>query len=108
MKDLTGSLRAWIDVGTPSAERLHRASKVAPRVAVYVHKEHTQWLAGLLAAKIHRADALVIRAIDRTLIGALIEALDRRMSFALAVADDELFVSLDGQTLSGAVTRLSL
>jgi uncharacterized protein YaeQ len=34
VKDLTGSLRAWIDVGTPSAERLHRASKVAPRVAV--------------------------------------------------------------------------
>jgi uncharacterized protein YaeQ len=108
VKDLTGSLRAWIDVGTPSAERLHRASKVAPRVAVYVHKEHTQWLAGLPAAKIHRADALVIRAIDRTLIAALVDALDRRMSFALAVADDELFVSLDGQTLSGAVTRLSL
>jgi uncharacterized protein YaeQ len=107
VKDLTGSLRAWIDVGTPSAERLHRASKVAPHVAVYVHKEHTQWLAGLPAAKIHRADALVIRAIDRTLIAALIDALDRRMSFALAVADGELFVSLEGQTLSGAVTRLS-
>ena len=108
VKDLTGSLRAWIDVGTPSADRLHRASKAAPRVAVYVHKEHTQWLAGLPAAKIHRADALVIRAIDRPLIAAMIDVLDRRMSFALAVADDELFVSLEGHTLSGAVTRLSL
>src|SRR5215203_1343586 len=58
VRDLTGVLRAWIDVGTPSAERLHRASKVAPRVVVYIHKEHAQWLAGIAAAKIHRADAL--------------------------------------------------
>ena len=56
VRDLTGTLRAWIDVGTPSVERLHRASKAAPRVAVYVHKEHRQWLAELRAAKIHRAE----------------------------------------------------
>ena len=31
VKDLTGSLRAWIDVGTPSAERLHRASQKSLR-----------------------------------------------------------------------------
>ena len=31
VKDLTGALRAWIDIGTPDAERLHRASKAAPR-----------------------------------------------------------------------------
>ena len=54
MRDLTGTLRAWIDVRTPSVERLHRASKAAPRVAVYVHKEHRQWLAEL-RREIHRA-----------------------------------------------------
>src|ERR1700760_2762277 len=27
VRDLTGALRVWIDVGAPSAERLHRASK---------------------------------------------------------------------------------
>ena len=108
IRDLTGSLRAWIDVGTPSADRLHRAAKVAPRVVVYVHKEYTQWLAGLSSARIHRADAMVIRAFDRGLIAGLTAALERRMSFALAVADAELFLSLEGQTLSGAVSVLSL
>ena len=39
VRDLTGRLRAWIDVGTPSPDRLHRAAKLAPRVAVYVHKD---------------------------------------------------------------------
>ena len=30
IKDLQGSLRAWVEVGTPSADRLHKASKASP------------------------------------------------------------------------------
>src|ERR1700684_4216548 len=37
--DPTGVLLAWIDVGSPSAERLHKAAKAARRVAVYTHVE---------------------------------------------------------------------
>ena len=29
VRDLTGTLKAWIDVGTPDAGRLHKASKLA-------------------------------------------------------------------------------
>jgi uncharacterized protein YaeQ len=108
VRDLTGRMSVWIDVGTPSAERLHRASKAAPRVAVYVHKDHAQWLASLRGAKIHRADTLTLRAFDRRLIAALVEMLDRRMAFALSVADDELLVAFDDRNLSGTTTRLVL
>lgn len=108
VRDLTGAMRAWIDVGTPSADRLHRASKGAPRVVVYIHREYTQWLAGLAAAKIYRSEALELRAIDRALVAQLTARLDRRMSFALAASDGEIFVSFADQTLSGKVTRLSL
>jgi len=30
VRDLTGRMRAWIDVGAPEAARLHRAGKAAP------------------------------------------------------------------------------
>src|SRR5579862_8826707 len=33
VRDLTGALRAWIEVGSPDALRLHRAAKAVPRVA---------------------------------------------------------------------------
>ena len=46
VRDLTGRLVSWIDVGTPSPERLHRAAKLAPRVVVYVHKDHSAVAAG--------------------------------------------------------------
>jgi hypothetical protein len=45
---------------------------------------------------------------DLQLIRALASRLDRRMSFALTVADRELFVAFADGTLSGRMTRLEL
>jgi len=108
VRDLTGAYRAWIEIGTPEPERLHRASKAAPRVAVYVQKDPSQWLARLSGERIHRSDALELWAIDRGLLDRLAAALERRMTFALAISDRELFVALGSDTLSGHVTRLAL
>jgi uncharacterized protein YaeQ len=108
VRDLTGALLAWIDVGTPAADRLHRASKAAPRVVVYVHKEHRQWLQQLAAAPIHRRDALELQAFDRAFVAGMAARLERRVSFALSIADRELFASFSDATVSGAITRLHL
>jgi uncharacterized protein YaeQ len=107
VRDLTGTLAAWIDIGTPDAARLHRASKLAPRVAVYVHKDPAQWLRALAGERIHRADALELYAIDRTLIAALVARLERRMAFALSINDRELFLSIADATLTGLVRKVS-
>jgi uncharacterized protein YaeQ len=108
VRDLTGKLLAWIDVGTPSPERLHRASKGSPRVTVYIHKDHVQWLADLTSARIHRADALELYALDRKFVAQMVERLERRMSFALSVAGGELFVAFADGTISGRVMRLAV
>jgi uncharacterized protein YaeQ len=104
--DLTGAIRAWIDVGTPDAARLHKASKSAPRVAVYTHKDPAQFLKQLAGAKIHRSDALELYALDRTLVLQLVARLDRRVAFSMSVNDRELYVSIGSENLSGKVTRL--
>jgi uncharacterized protein YaeQ len=108
VRDATGALLVWIDVGTPAAERLHRAAKVAPRVVVYVHKDPRQWLRQLQGSTIHRRDALELRVFDRGLIDGVVSRLERRMSFAVSIAEDELFISLAGATVSGAVKPLRL
>lgn len=108
IRDATGSMQAWIDIGTPAADRLHRASKAVPRVAVYIHREAQQWLAGLAGAKIHRAHELQLFAVDRTLIASCAARLDRRMSLAVAISGQELFVSFADTTYQGALTRLSV
>jgi uncharacterized protein YaeQ len=108
VRDLTGTLEAWIDIGVPDAARLHKASKAAPRVAVYTHKDPRTLLKALAGEKIHRAESLELYAIDRALIGDLVARLDRRMRMELSVTDRHLFVTLDGETFSGEVVRLAL
>ena len=107
IRDLTGALLAWIDVGTPDADRLHRASKLAPRVAVYTHKDPAQWLRGLAGQRIHRAASLELYAIDRALIGQLAARLERRVAFALSIDERELSVSISDATLSGQVRSMA-
>jgi uncharacterized protein YaeQ len=103
VRDLTGRVQAWIDVGTPSPERLHKATKVAARVVVYVHKPAQQWLAALGDARIHRAEEIELLLIDPALIAQIVARLTRRVSFALAVADRELFAAFTDATVSGMV-----
>ena len=105
VRDLTGALRVWVEVGTPDAERLHRAAKAADRVVVYTHKDPAQFLRQLAGARIHRIEALELYSIDRGLIGALAERLDRRMAFSLSVSDRDLYLSIGLDTLTGGVTR---
>jgi len=107
IRDPTGTIMAWIDVGTPAAARLHKASKAAGRVAVYTHKDPAQFLKQLADERIHRAEALELYAIDRTLVGALVARLERRVAFSVSVTDRELYISIGTDTLTGAVVRLN-
>ena len=103
VRDLTGVLQAWIDIGAPDAARLHKAAKAAPNVAVYVHRDPDQLLTKLAGERIHRADALRVCAVDRDLLAAFVERLDRRMDFDLAISDRTIYLSLGDETLTGAV-----
>lgn len=108
VRDLTGATRAWIEVGAPDPQRLHRASKAAPRVAVYAFKDPAPWLRTLAGARIHRAEALEVYALDRDLVGALAERLGRRVAIDVSVTDRHLYVTVGGETLEGAVGRLAV
>ena len=107
IRDLTGAMTVWIDIGTPDAARLHKASKAASRVAVYTHKDPAQFLRQLEGEKIHRAAALELYAIDRALVAALVSRLERRVAFSVSLTDRELFVSIGEDTLTGSIVRLS-
>jgi uncharacterized protein YaeQ len=108
VRDLTGVLRAWIDVGAPEAARLHRASKAAPRVAVYTHKDAGQLAARLSLERIHRIEALELYALDREWLAALATKLARRMEFSLTVAERHVYLSLGEETLPCVIERIAV
>lgn len=108
VRDLTGALQLWVEVGSPDAGRLHRASKASPRVAVYTHKDPAFLVRQWSSERIHRAAELELYGFDRGFLAGLVERLQRRTSFTLSVTDRHLFLTVDGRTLSGAVERFPL
>jgi uncharacterized protein YaeQ len=85
VRDLTGKLTAWIEVGLPSWERLHRGI--------------TQVLAELNGHGIHRAADIPVIELDRGFVTALAESLDRRSTMSLSVTEGTLYVEHDGRHL---------
>jgi uncharacterized protein YaeQ len=105
VRDLTGRLRTWIDIGAPDAARLHRASKAADRVVVYSHRDMTQLLPQWAGHRIHRAASIDVYAVDRMLVDALAARLERRMACALTITERQLYVAFDSVTFEGTLTR---
>ena len=108
VRDLTGVLQAWIEIGTPDADRLHRAAKAAPRVVVYAHRGLDALITRLGNERIHRAREIRLRAVDPELLSDLVARLDRRMSLDLTVSDQTLYVSVGDETLTGVMKERRL
>ena len=108
IRDLTGRITTWIDIGTPDAARLHKAAKSGARVVVYTHKSPEPYLKQLAGEKIHRSEELELYSMDRALVAALAARLDRRVAFSVSITDRELYLSIGTDTLTGATTRLTM
>ena len=105
VRDPAGRYKAWIEIGSPDADRLHKAAKTAERVAVYTHKDPASLLRRLEGERIHRAAEIPIWSPDRGLLAGLVALLDRRLTLHLSVAGRELYVDVGGKTFSGSLTE---
>lgn len=108
VRDMTGSIRSWIEIGVPDAARLHKAGKASPRVVVYTHKDPSLLVRHLSGERIHRVGNLELYAVDRGLVSDLVERLERRMVFDLSVNDRHLYVTLGEENLSGVIVPFGL
>jgi uncharacterized protein YaeQ len=108
IRDLTGKLETWIEIGTPDSARLHKASKAAARMVVYCHKEGSQWLKGLAAAALPRAEDIELYIFDRAFIGDMVSRLERRVAFSMSVNDREIYLSIGNDNLTTKIARLRL
>ncbi|WP_345752501.1 YaeQ family protein [Microbacterium rhizophilus] len=103
VRDLTGAVTAWIEVGAPDADRLHHGSKLAARTVVYTHREPAKLLASWAGKRIHRADELVLRSFDAGFVDGAVAAVERRNTLTVSVTEGQLYLELNGATLSSAV-----
>lgn len=106
VRDATGLLLAWIDVGSPSAERLHKAAKAARRVAIFTHSD----LGPLRreAEGIHKAANIEVFRIDPDLLEGLESRIQRNASLEITRSEGVLYVTVEGEVLEGPIDRTFL
>jgi len=103
VRDLTGRVTAWIEVGAPDDARLHYGSKLADRVIVYTHRDPAKVLAPWAGRRIHRAEDIVLRSFDPGFVDAAVALLERRNTMTLSVTEAQLYLDLNGAALTSRI-----
>jgi uncharacterized protein YaeQ len=103
IRDLTGAVTAWIEVGAPDAERLHHGSRLAERTAVYTHRDPAKVIAAWSGKRIHNVEALEVFSFESSFISDAVALLERRSTVSLTVTEGQLYLDLNGTTLSTTV-----
>ena len=108
VRDPTGTLRVWIDVGAPTAERLHKASKAAQRVALFTSTDLRQLRKEAASRPIHKVEAIDVWPLDTALLDAIEAKLGRTTKMDLTRNDGHLYITIDATTIEGPLERVSL
>ena len=105
-RDLRGDLVAWIEIGSPSPDRVHKASKAAPRVVIYAWKNPEQLADAIRERKVHRDPELY--ALPPELLDGVAGTLDRTNKWDLAVTGGTLYLTVRDTLFEGNVTRVAI
>jgi uncharacterized protein YaeQ len=105
--DLRGDLQAWIEVGVPSTDRLHRASKTGARIVIYTWKAPEELAREIAEAKVHRAAAIEIQVLEPAFLDAIVATLDRNNRWSLSISGGSLYLDAGGKSFEGAVARVT-
>jgi uncharacterized protein YaeQ len=107
-RDLRGDWVAWIEIGSPSPDRLHKATKLAPRVVVYAWKSPEELAAAIVERGVFGADRIELCALDPAFLDAAAATLDRVNRWDLAVSGGSLYLTIGGALLESAVGRVPI
>ncbi len=107
-RDLRGDWLAWIEIGSPSADRLHKASKLAPRVVVYAWKQIDQLVAAIAERKVHRADRLELLSLPPEFLDGVAATLDRINKWDLSVTGGALYLTIGEKLFECSPERITV
>src|SRR4051812_25337736 len=104
-RDLRGDLIAWIEIGSPTPDRLHKAAKACRRVVVYTWKSAAQLAEAIAERKVHRGDTIEIRELDPAWLDRVTGTLDRNNKWDLSVTGGAVYLTIRDELFETTVTR---
>ncbi len=108
VRDPTGQLLEWIEIGAPSADRLHRATRMARRVALFTSAALPQLQREAASRAIPRLESIEVYTLAGAFLDAIDPKVDRNSKLELVRTDGLLYVTVGGEVIEGALGRGSL
>ena len=103
VRDLTGRLTTWIEVGAPDAERLHFGSRLADRTTVYTHRDPEKVIAAWSGKRVHQLEQITVQSFDQGFLDAAVAVLERRNTLTVSVVEGQLYLDFNGVTSSSDI-----
>jgi len=104
-RDLRGDLVAWIEIGSPTPDRLHKAAKATRRVVVYTWKSVAQLADAIAERKVHRAEHIELKELDAAWLDRVTTTLDRNNAWDLSVTGGAIYLTINGELFETSVAR---
>lgn len=107
-KDNNGSFDLWIEIGNPSAKKLHKVSKTAQRVKVYTYKNPKPLVDDINNESVHRAAEIEIYAFDAKFLKALEATLQKNNKWSLLHQDGHIDISIGDLGIATDLAHIKL
>jgi uncharacterized protein YaeQ len=109
MRTLDGRLQCWVEIGTPSVDRLHKAAKAAPRVVVVTQHDPALLRQEIRGKKVHRVEDIELYAPEPGFLDAIaVHIGERGCALDVTISEGELYVTAGGAALQTNIARLLL
>lgn len=107
LADSRGGYALWIEVGSPSARRVHKASKASQRVRVYTYKNPEALVRELEGEGIYKPEAVEIFSFSANFLSELEAQVLRDNSWTLVHNEGSLMINIGDESIEGEVHRHS-
>jgi len=108
VKDLTGTIKLWIDTGQPDDTRLRKACGRAAQVVLVCYSSSCEVWWKLIESKLARLSNLTILQVPAETSQALAALAERNMQLQCMVQDGEVWVSTDAARVPVHLQRLKV
>lgn len=105
VKNPMGGIKLWVEIGNPSARRLHKASKGADHVKVYTYKDPQVLLNEINSEDVYRKDELEIYSIPSDFLDSLEKTMNKENRWTVINNDGVLMVNGENFDLQCEIKR---
>ncbi len=109
MAGIHGSIALWIEIGNPSAKKLHKGAKASSSVKVYTYKDPRSFVSDVQShGSVFRAEEIQVFAISPKFLAAVAPRLEKDNRWSILFQEGVLSLSSDSFSETTELRAVSL